>query len=147
MVKEIMEYIRTYPGFDDDSIFTADYLAEDIMNYSLETEPGEEVVETFIDGSSINQFFFILSSREVSDAYSDINLRNTMFYENFASWIKLKNISKEYPLLEGPFEAIEIDTDSPVYVLQVEPGKSKYVIHMRLKYFFNPNFINKGGIW
>lgn len=135
IVDKVLEFIRGCPLFTVDDIINTDYLAEEVENYSIETAPGEKILTEYIDGSSERQLVFYLTGREVAGAFDGSNVENTIFYENFSNWVEDCNKRKELPILEEGLQALNIETLSPAYVIQVDADRARYVVHMRFKYF------------
>ena len=135
IIDKIIDYIRDCPLLDANTPITSDYLSEEALNYSIETSPTETVTTEYIDGSTERQLVFYLTSREVASAYDDINIQNTIFYENFANWIEEQNDLGNLPELDNPCVALSIETLSPAYVVQIDADRARYVIHMKFTYF------------
>ena len=100
--------LRTYLfGILDDILSSSDYsinanfLDNDIENYSLDKLPIEPVTETWIIGPEVKRDVFTFRSRK---AYSqDImnNLSNIGFFETFENKIKENNDNGNLPDIDG----------------------------------------------
>ena len=75
IIDGVRAWLKTYEGLADGRL-SVDFLPEAAKSYSVDTVPTTEIVKRYLDGSSIRQFLFCVSSREF---YSDIftNLAQT----------------------------------------------------------------------
>lgn len=131
-LQEIKDFIKTCPylaNFTNCNVprVSVDQLETDYINYVIQVNPVEPVVERFNDGSAVKRVTFDFKSNEFLDADTLKNIENNNFYENFADWLDKKTFDNELP--EGWFsiEATsngylynEIDDDHAIYAITVE---------------------------
>ena len=79
IIDGVRAWLKTYEGLADGRL-SVDFLPEEAKSYSVDTVPTTEIVKRYLDGSSIRQYLFCVSSREF---YSDDiaqNVDNQAFY-------------------------------------------------------------------
>ena len=108
-----------------------DYLGSDADEYSIEKISCEPVIKQYIDGSTIRQYQFALTSIKLYDSNYSINMENNDFYELFEQWIKKQNDANNFPDIEGVY-AIEVIQDSSLETKETDTAK--YQIQLRVLY-------------
>ena len=63
IIDGVRAWLKTYEGLADGRL-SVDFLPEEAKSYSVDTVPTTEIVKRYLDGSSIRQFLFCVSSRE-----------------------------------------------------------------------------------
>ena len=58
-MEAVRSWLRTYEPLSKGRI-GVDFLPEDKQTYSVDSVPGPEIVKSYIDGSAIKQFDFVL---------------------------------------------------------------------------------------
>ena len=139
IIEAIREYIATCPYLHDGKI-GVDYLENEVA-YSIEPTPVKLIDTPFIDDTGINQFAFVLASRESYGQEIIQNMLNTEFYEDFANWIEENNFNGILPDIEG-IESIECLSTG--YAFQTGIDTARYQIPLRITYYKEIN--KKGGI-
>lgn len=135
IVEAVRAWLRTYPPLSDGRL-GVDFLPETAKTYSVDTEPVQPVVKRYLDGSSVRQFAFVLSSREFHSDLIAQNMENSAFYENFSGWVAQQNRAKCLPELGEWRTAHRVEVTSPGYPFQVyEEGTARYQIQLKLIYF------------
>lgn len=84
----------------------ANFLSENIGNYSLDKVPAETFSEKWICGSTVSKEIYELRSREIYGPDVMDNLSSIGFFEAFERKIEDKNNNGELPEIEG-IEEIE----------------------------------------
>lgn len=79
----------------------ADFLSNDINNYSLDKIPTESEVESWIIGGTLHKDVFSFRSRMAYSADVINNIENIGFYELFEKIIRQRNNSNNLPDIEG----------------------------------------------
>ena len=98
MINAIRNYLLTYDYFEkNDSFINVNFLDVDIGSFSLVPVPTQPLIKKYIDGSSIKQFEFALTSKNTfSEDYAK-NIENCGFYLDFENWIDKNNDLGIYP--------------------------------------------------
>lgn len=133
-----MEYVRawlkTYPPLKDGRL-NVDFLPEKARAYSVDVTPCKEVIKSYLDGSSIRQFDFILASRYYHSGDAALNAGNLAFYENFSRWVEEQNRRRSLPALDQERTArkVEVTTSGYPYLVD-EHGTARYQIQLKMIY-------------
>lgn len=134
VMENVRAWLREYPGLD--GRLDVDFLDEAADTYSVDTIPCEEVVKRYLDGSTVKQFQFAVSSRRFYDQNITQNLGNLEFFEGLTAWVEQKAQARELPEMDGNRTAQKIVVTSTAYPFIVsEDGKARYQLQMRLEYY------------
>ena len=134
VMESVRAWLRTYPGLD--GRLDVDFLDKAADTYSVDTIPCEEVVKRYLDGSTVKQFQFAVSSRRFYDQNIAQNLGNLEFFEGLTAWVEQKARARELPEMDENRAAQKIVVTSTAYPFIVsEDGKARYQLQMRLEYY------------
>lgn len=134
VMESVRTWLRQYPGLD--GRLDVDFLDEAADTYSVDTIPCEEVVKRYLDGSTVKQFQFAVSSRRFYDQNIAQNLGNLEFFEGLTAWVEQKAQARELPEMDSNRVAQKIVVTSTAYPFIVsEDGKARYQLQMRLEYY------------
>ena len=106
----------------------ANFLSNDINNYSLDKIPTESVVEHWITGDEIHKDVYSFRSRMAYSQDTINNLKNIGFFEQFEKIIKSNNNEGVLPDIDG-IESIEclncvtlnnIETQTAEFDIQIQ---------------------------
>lgn len=135
IIDGVRAWLKTYEGLADGRL-SVDFLPEAAKSYSVDTVPTTEIVKRYLDGSSIRQFLFCVSSREF---YSDNivqNIDNQAFYEGLAAWLERKSKLRKFPDIGTGRTVRSIEISSTAYPFVVdEHGTARYQLQLKLTYF------------
>lgn len=135
IIDGVRAWLKTYEGLADGRL-SVDFLPEEAKSYSVDTVPTTEIVKRYLDGSSIRQFLFCVSSREF---YSDNivqNVDNQAFYEGLATWLERKSNLRQFPNIGTGRTVRSIEISSTAYPFVVdEHGTARYQLQLKLTYF------------
>ncbi len=79
----------------------ADFLSDDINNYSLDKIPTQTKVEDWIIGGTLHKDVFSFRSRMAYSSDVINNIENIGFYELFEKIIRQRNNTRNLPEIEG----------------------------------------------
>jgi len=130
VTKAIRDYLLTCPYLNQEKI-SIDYLGSDANEYSIEKVSCEPIIKQYVDGSTIRQYQFALTSIRNYGDNDNTNMENQDFYELFEQWIGRQNNLNNFPDIEGVY-AIEIIQDSSL--ITKETNLAKYQIQLRVLY-------------
>lgn len=133
IMEQMRKFLRTYPPLSNDKI-NVDFLPEDARSYSLGTVPAQEVIRSYVDGSSVRQCLFVLASREVYSEEVNQQLENLDFYSKFSEWLKEKTRNEELPDLGEGKQALNLQATTSGYAFAVNVNSARYQIQCRLEY-------------
>ena len=111
-------------------------MPEAAKSYSVDTVPTTEIVKRYLDGSSIRQFLFCVSSREFYSDNIAQNVDNQAFYEGLAAWLERKSKLRQFPDIGTGRTVRSIEISSTAYPFVVdEHGTARYQLQLKLTYF------------
>ena len=131
VIKAIRDYLLTCPYLSQQNI-NIDYLGNEAREYSIDKIPCEPIVKQYIDGSSIQQYLFVITSIEAYSKDYIGNQKNIEFYEMFEKWLQTQNTNKNFPNLQEEVYGIEIIENSSQ--ITRETNTAKYQIKLRVLY-------------
>lgn len=135
IMEAVRGWLRTYEPLSTGRL-AIDFLPKQARTYSVDTVPCKEEIKRYMDGSSLRQFLFVLSSRNFKGDNISQNADNLAFYEAFAEWVLQQNQTKNFPQLGTGRTARKIEVSTSGYPFQIdENGTARYQIQLRLEYF------------
>lgn len=135
IIEAVRGWLRTYPPLASGRL-AVDFLPKQAQTYSVDSVPSKEEIKLYLDGSSVRQFLFTLSSREFKGADIAQNVDNLTFYEGFATWVLNQSRRRQLPELGEGRMARKVEVTTSGYPFQVdEHGTARYQIQLRLEYF------------
>ena len=141
LMESIRTFISTCPYLPELSKgININYLSTDIYSFSIEEADKELVIKRYVDGSSIRQFTFILTSCESYEEDIVKNMEKSRFYEDFTQWLEGQSLMRNLPVMSEGKEAKKIEALSNGYVFEIKQDKAQYKIKCKLTYY------QKGGI-
>lgn len=135
IIEALRGWLRAYPPLSKGRL-AVDFLPKQAQTYSVDSVPCKEEVRRYLDGSSLRQFLFTLSSREFKGEDIGQNVDNLAFYEGFSTWVMEQNRARRFPQLGEGRTARKIEVTTSGYPFQVDDhGTARYQIQLRLEYF------------
>lgn len=135
IIDGVRAWLKTYEGLADGRL-SVDFLPEEAKSYSVDTVPTTEIVKRYLDGSSIRQFLFCVSSREFYSDNIAQNVDNQAFYEGLAAWLERKSKLRQFPDIGMGRTVRSIEISSTAYPFVVdEHGTARYQLQLKLTYF------------
>lgn len=135
IIEALRGWLRTYEPLSTGRL-AVDFLPKEAQTYSVDSVPCKEEVKRYLDGSSLRQFLFTLSSREFKGEDIQQNTDNLAFYEGFSAWVARQDRARRLPDLGEGRKARKIEVSTSGYPFQVdEHGTARYQIQLRLEYF------------
>ena len=142
MTQTILEALDAYfmacPLMSDGRL-NIDYLPESTkqagVEYSISTEPTDEVVTRYRDGGAMCRYVFSISS--VNDYGPDKlqNIANSGFYETLAAWLRVQNKARNFPTLPAGMQPLGIGAIGMGFLVIPDVDAGKYQIQCELKYY------------
>lgn len=130
----VQKWLKSYSGLS--GRLDVDFLPEDVETYSVDTIPCEEIIKRYLDGSTVKQFQFAVSSRRFYEQNIKENLSNLQFFEDLTAWVEKQTRARNLPVMDKGRTAQKIIVTSSAYPFIVsEDGKARYQIQMRLEYY------------
>lgn len=135
IIDGIRKWLKTYDGFSDERI-NVGFLPDEVKTYSVDSVPTKEVIKKYLDGSSLRQFLFCVSSREFYGEDIKQNVDTHDFYEELAAWLEKQCKKRSFPDIgEGRIvRSIEINSNAYPFVAD-EHGTARYQIQINMIYY------------
>ena len=134
MITQIREYIASLSIINQFAQINVDFLGEKPTEYVIEPIPISQMLRTYTDGSTLNQYVFQFGSLEYYGSDVIENMQNSTFYETLTNCIQNNNRLGILPNIEGiqSIEVLNIGT-----IQNTTTDSAKYAIQMRITYFKN----------
>lgn len=133
VMESVRNWLKQYPGLD--GRLDVDFLDVDAETYSIDTIPCEEVLKRYLDGSTVKQFQFAISSRRYYEQNIKQNLSNLKFFEDLTEWVEMQVKARNLPKMDKGRTAQKMVVTSTAYPFDVsEDGKARYQMQMRFEY-------------
>jgi hypothetical protein len=128
----------TYSPLKTGALLMVNALGSQPVGYSIVPLPGEQVIQTYIDGGSSRVYPFAFQSVE-STADDLERIENSDFYENFAAWLDAQTLVDTLPNLGTGKTSIAIRATGWGYLFQQGvPETGVYQIQCQLFYDQTP---------
>lgn len=134
LIECVRNFILTCPFLADGRV-NVDYTGAKPTEYSIDGQPLQQVVETYIGGDSLRQFGFVFGSVECYGQEVMENIQNNGFYEDFARWLEEQTRKRNLPELGAGRQAESIQADSSGYLFDNDQKTARYQIQCRLLYY------------
>lgn len=144
IIESIRDYVSTCPYIADFKRLLVDNLQSDAGAYSVETVPVDRVLEKYVDGSSIEQYAFVIAGRlNYSDEIAQ-NIKNSGIFEDIQNWFEKQTEADNLPELPSGLTATHIEASTSGCVLNVagDYSTARYQIQCRLIYERRVNYAN-----
>lgn len=134
LIESIKAWIKTCDIIVGERVMGVDYLGVE-QSYSIEPLTSDPIVRRYTDGSSVRQFQFAFTSRELYDNSDANNATNNEFYENLSDWVDSQNKLNNLPTLtDADKTALSVEVMSNGYLFDSEADTARYQIQLRLLY-------------
>ena len=127
-------YMRGCPLLERGA-FRIDALGPKPVEYCVETDIFEPVIQHYINGDELKQYQFNFCSRNYYGFDRVQNALNSGFYEQFARWIKTQDAHGAYPDMPDYCYPESIEVTSSGYILDSAGKNARYQISCRLVYY------------
>jgi len=106
-IEGLKKYLLTYMELETDAPVWVGYLGAIPTQYSIFPMPGDKIIETYVDGSSLREFPFSFQSVEsTSDELTRMD--SIGFFEEFGQWLEDQSNLGVLPELPTGKTAVEI---------------------------------------
>ena len=133
--ERLLEWAGQNPYLTDD--LKMNWLSEHSGSCAIVPVSGEIAVETFMDGSKIKQYDFILQVMfSISDSDDNLNVENMFTLRQWQNWLEEMEIMGNYPDFGdncGNYELRNL-SNMPQIAQVYENGTAKYQFPARLVY-------------
>ena len=133
--ERLLEWAEQNPYLTDS--LKMNWLSEHSGSCSIVPVPGEAVVETYVDGSSVKRYDFILQVMfSISDSDDNINVENMFTLRQWQNWIDEMEYEGIYPDFGetcGNYTLVNL-SNTPQIAQVYDNGIAKYQFPARLIY-------------
>ena len=137
-IEDVRTFILSCEYLDADSPVNVNYLGADVISYSItESASYNPLISKDIIGNEKCQFLFNLDAKLNWNEKTQTNIDSSNFFNNFSSWIKSKNESKEFPSVSDGIEVNSIRTISNGYIYATDSEEAVYRISCEILYTRN----------
>lgn len=134
IIQGVTDYFINCPLLKD-GVFHVDSLGTDPVEYTIETETYDPILQTYINGASIRQFQFSFGSREYYSMDRIQMIENSSFYERLADWVEEQSRQRIFPQMPEGMQPEEMVVLSPGYIFDNSMKNVRYQIPLRLVYY------------
>lgn len=135
IIDGVRSWLKTYDGLSGERI-NVDFLPEEAKAYSVDSVPTKEVIKRYLDGSTLRQFLFCISSREFYGEDIQQNVDTHTFYEELSAWLEKQCKKRSFPDIGESRTVRSIEINSTAYPFIVdEHGTSRYQIQLNMIYY------------
>ena len=136
IIKVLSDWLDTCPRIAA-GVLRAEYLGKTDNDFTIDTVPTEPVIKRYIDGSTLNQFAFVIGSRQAYGEDTLQNIANSGLFEDIATWIRQQNATGTLPQLDDGMTATKVEALTTTYLIEDNPDifSARYQIQCRLTYF------------
>ena len=135
IIEGIRTWLKTYDGFAGERI-NVDFLTDDVKTYSVDSVPTKEVIKKYLDGSTLRQFLFCVSSREFYGEDIKQNVDTHAFYEELSAWLEKQCKKRSFPDTGDGRAVRPIEINSTAYPFVVdERGTARYQSQLNMIYY------------
>lgn len=134
IISGIREYLEGYEGLSGGEMHV-DWLPETARAYSIFSEPGDTILNTYMDGSIRRQFTFTLASAEYYGPDIPTQVQNMDWYEAFSAWVEKQNIKRSFPDIGDGKKVKTFEILSAAYPVTLsDDGIAQYQMQLRITY-------------
>lgn len=117
-----------------DGAFRVDALGDTPMEYTIEIDAFDPVIQEYVDGSKNCRYQFAFGSREYYDLDRMQNIANSMFYEQLSRWVSDKSARGELPAMPVNCYPDKLRAMSSGFVLDENGTTARYRVQFELTY-------------
>ena len=135
IIGSLRSYFQAFPGLQRERL-DIDCLAHEVDRFSIDAVPCEPVLQSYLDGGTVRQYLFTISSRFYFGTDLAQQERNLVFVEDLERWLEEQQFFRRMPDL-GPGRTprhLEITNSAYPYLIS-DSGKARYQIQLRLEYY------------
>lgn len=134
ILESLHTFILSYSGLETGAPLWVDFLGPATNQYSIESLPGERILEWYLDDSSLRAFPFALQSmRSTADQAERVG--NNEFAELFSDWLETQWKAGNMPTLDIGKQSFKIEAvDWGVLYEQGQSETGIYSVNCRLIY-------------
>lgn len=135
LIEHLRRFFMTFPLLEGQRL-DIDCLRSEPESYSIDSVPSESAVTRYLDGSSVRQFLFTISSRMYYGSDLDTQRENAAFFEALEDWLDRQTLFLRLPELgeNRTARSLEVASSAYPFVVDEDEGTARYQIQLRLIY-------------
>ncbi len=134
IIDSIRTFLKSCPLLKGNAI-NVNYLGDTPVKYSIDIIPCLPVIKKYIDGGTLRQYQFSLSSREAYDENALENMKVAQFFEEFEEYIEQQNEVGNLPKLsDEKLTPIELEIMSTGFLSSQDGKTARFEVDCRLIY-------------
>jgi len=134
IINALRTYLSTYESLKAGAPLFVDHIGDGPTEYAIIPLPGSQIVEEYVDGSSVREYPFAFQSAE-STADDLERIENSGFYEDFAAWLESQTDAEDFPTLSSGKTPEKIEALGWAFLYQQgESDTGIYQIQCKLTY-------------
>ncbi len=130
IVDSVKSFLEQCPLIEKGRI-NVNYLGKRGGDLSIEAEPSETVIKSYVDGSSLRRFAFVVALRGYFDEDEVQNMNTARFFEELGRWMESCG---RLPLLGQGLTAQSIEPVTEGYLYSADGVGARYQLRCRLIY-------------
>lgn len=134
IIQAVVDYVTACPLLSE-GYMRVDNLGPEPVEYGIAVLPNTPIVKKYVDGSSIRQYLFAVTSREYYSIDMLSNIANSEFYEDLADWFEKQNKEGHFPDLGTGKEVQRMELVTPGYLYSTDRKTARYQLEIRIIYF------------
>ena len=135
IMNSVVEFFKDCPILNEDGTFSVDTIPDQALSYAFSYVPSTRVIKKYLDRSTVRQFNFTLSSNEIFDQETAVNLQNSAFYDGLSDWVEEQEKAKNLPILPEGMTAQHLYVTLPGHLESTNGKTARYSIQMQLVYY------------
>lgn len=134
MIQGIVDYVTQCPLLAKGFI-RVDQLGPRPIEYGIATLPADPILKRYVDGSSVRQYLFAVTSREYYSIDMIQNIKNSEFYEDLADWFEAQNAVQNFPDLGAGKTVQKMELVTSGYLYSTDRKTARYQLEIRIRYY------------
>ena len=135
IIESLRDYFLGCSVLDKLRKINVDFLDSDELAYTIDPTPSVRDVKTYVDGSKLKQYNFVIASREFYGDDVAKNIENSGFYEELSDWVEQQSLVGNLPVLTGNKRAQEISVLTSAYLYYATEDRARYQLQLKLIYY------------
>ena len=134
IIQSVVDYVTACPLLAE-GYMRVDNLGPEPVEYGVAVLPNTPIVKKYVDGSSIRQYLFAVTSREYYSIDMLANIDNSEFYEDLADWFEEQNAAQNYPKFSAGKTVQRIELVTSGYLYSTDRKTARYQLEIRIIYY------------
>ena len=134
IIQSVVDYVTACPLLAE-GYMRVDNLGTEPVEYGIAVLPNDPIGKKYVNGSSIRQYLFAVTSREYYSIDMLANIDNSEFYEDLADWFEEQNAARNYPEFGAGKTVQRIELVTSGYLYSTDRKTARYQLEIRIIYY------------